>query len=312
MKKNLTNYLYILFIIIISIIIIKENNSIMSSIKISFKIWQNNIFPSLFPFFIIGNILIYLGLPEILGELFKNITNVLFKTNKNGACILILSMISGFPSSAKYIKELLDNNMIDEYDATKLLTFTHFSNPLFILGAVTTFVSDKSLGIPILISHYIGNFIIGILLRNYNKKEKYISKISFKNIKLNNYKFSLILSNSIKSALNTIILILGSITTFLIITTLINIIFNISTNYKPLINGIFEMTQGLKFLEYTNFSSEIKALIAVAILSFGGLCVHMQIITIICDTKIKYFPYLLSRILHMIISSIIFLLWKVL
>lgn len=312
MKKNISNYLYILFIILITIIVLKENVIVIASVKLSFEIWQNNIFPSLFPSLIIGNILINSGFPEVLGELLKNISNTLFKTNINSSSIIVLSMISGCPSSAYYIKELLNNNMIDEYDATKLLTFTHFSNPLFILGTITTFIGDKKLGIPILISHYIGNFIIGLLLRNYNKKEKDISKISLKNIKFNNYKFSTILSNSIKNALNTIILILGSITVFLIITSLINNIFNINSNYKPIINGIFEMTQGLKYLEYTSFSSNIKALIAIAIISFGGLSIHMQIITIISDTKIKYFPYLLSRILHMIISTIIFLIWKVL
>ena len=72
------------------------------------------------------------------------------------------------------------------------------------------------------------------------------------------------------------------------------------------------MTQGLKCLESINLPSNLKALIAVIILSFGGLSVHMQVITIISDTKIKYFPYFIGRIIHTAISALIFLLWKVL
>ena len=72
------------------------------------------------------------------------------------------------------------------------------------------------------------------------------------------------------------------------------------------------MTQGLKCLESINLSVNLKALIAVIILSFGGLSVHMQVITIISDTKIKYFPYFIGRILHTFISALIFFLWKVL
>ena len=311
MKKNISNLLFILLILLISYEVLKESEIVINSVKFSFNIWQNNIFPSLFPFFIIGYILISLGLPEILGEIFKNITYKLFKINSNASFIIILSMLSGFPSSAKYTKELLDKGVIDQYDAAKILTFTHFSNPLFILGAVTTFVGNKSLGIPILISHYLGNFIIGILLRNYNKKEKDNSKISLKNIRLNDINIGSTLTNSITSAINTLLLILGTITVFLIITSLINNIFNINGIYKPIINGLFEMTQGLKYLEFLNINSNLKALIAVAILSFGGLSVHMQVITIISDTKIKYFPYFITRILHVLISSLIFIIWKI-
>ena len=72
------------------------------------------------------------------------------------------------------------------------------------------------------------------------------------------------------------------------------------------------MTQGLKYLESMSLSVNLKGLLAVIILSFGGLSVHMQVITIISDTKIKYFPYFIGRILHATISALIFFLWKVL
>jgi len=49
---------------------------------------------------------------------------------------------------------------------------------------------------------------------------------------------------------------------------------------------------------------KLKCVLSVMILSFGGLSVHMQIVSIISDTKIKYFPFLLSRILHSIVSGL--------
>ena len=305
MKKNISNIIYILVLIIITIEVLIKSNLVINSVKFSFNMWINNIFPSLFPFFIIGNILIELNFPQILGELLKKIICKLFKINSNASFILILSMLSGFPSSAKYTKDLLDKNIIDEKDATKILTFTHFSNPLFILGTVSTFLHNKKLAILVLISHYLGNFIIGIILRNYNKKEIKNTKINLNNIKLKKVNIGNIISNSIKSTINTLLLILGSTTVFLIITTIINSIIPLNGILKPIINGIFEMTQGLKYLENLNINSNIKALISTGILSFGGLSVHMQIITIISETKIKYLPYFISRILHAFISIVI-------
>jgi nucleoside recognition membrane protein YjiH len=65
------------------------------------------------------------------------------------------------------------------------------------------------------------------------------------------------------------------------------------------------MTQGLKYVSLLNISNYYKAILITAIISFGGLSVHTQIISIISDTKIKYLPFLVARIFHVIISVFI-------
>lgn len=319
MKKIISNLLLLTIILIISLEVLLESSSVLESVKFSFNIWQNNIFPSLFPFFVIGNILISLGFPQLIGELLKNVMYRLFKINGSGSFVIILSILSGFPSSAKYTKELLLNDEINDEEATKLLTFTHFSNPLFILGTLSImFLNNKEIGIPILISHYIGNLFVGLIYRNYYISRKDNTRISIKQAlkKMNkgrvNKSFGEILSSSIIGSINTLLLILGTVTIFLVLTTLINNNINIDAYYKTLINGLFEMTQGLKYLSMLKIPLYKQALIAVFFLSFGGLSVHMQVLSIISDTKIKYFPYFLSRVLHASISTLIFFLWKVL
>ena len=308
MKKKLENIIIIILILVITFEVLKESNLVIESVKFSFKIWTNNIFPSLFPFLIIGNILISLNFHEIIGNLLKNITQKLFKINKYASFVIILSIISGFPSSSKYVKELNQENLIDNNTTSRLLWFTHFSNPLFVLGSVATFVGDKTLGFPILISHYLGNLVIAIATRKYGKNEK--NTISKQYISENS--FGKILSNSIANTIDTLLLILGSVTIFLVLTSLMNNIFNFSNVTRSIFNGIFEITNGLKHLEYCNIPNKIKGLIAVGIISFGGLSVHLQTMTIISNEKIKYFPYFICRIAHSIISMLIFYLWKVL
>ena len=49
------------------------------------------------------------------------------------------------------------------------------------------------------------------------------------------------------------------------------------------------------------------------ILSFGGFSVHMQVLGIISDAKIKYKPFLLARVLHAILSGgFAFILYQIL
>ena len=319
MKKILSNVLLLLIMILISVEVLIESADVLESVKFSFNIWENSIFPSLFPFFVIGNILIDLGFPKLLGTLLKDVMYKLFKINGTGAFIIILSILSGFPSSAKYTKELYLNGEINDKEATKLLTFTHFSNPLFILDTLSiTFLNNKEIGMCILISHYIGNLFIGLIFRNYYISKKGTTKVSLKNaiISMNSSRtdksFGQMLSNAITSSISTLLLILGTVTIFLVLTTLINNNLSVSLYYKSIINGIFEMTQGLKYLSMLKIPLYKQALISVFFISFGGLSVHMQVLSIISDTKIKYFPYFISRILHASISTIIFFIWKVL
>ena len=64
-------------------------------------------------------------------------------------------------------------NKLNEKEATKILMFSHFSNPLFILGTVSlTFLNNKKIGLIVMMSHYLSNIIIGFLFRNYNHKRR--------------------------------------------------------------------------------------------------------------------------------------------
>ncbi len=65
------------------------------------------------------------------------------------------------------------------------------------------------------------------------------------------------------------------------------------------------MTQGLKYISLEAIPLKLKCTLSTMIISFGGLSVHMQIISILSDTKIKYFPFLTARILHALISSLL-------
>ena len=314
MKKIINTILILFILIFVAIEILTESKPILDSVTFSFNIWKENVFPSLFPFFVLSELLINYGFIELLGELFKPIMNKLFKVKGVGAFAIIMSIISGFPSSAKYIKELFKKNLIDENEATKLLTFTHFSNPLFILGTISLlFLNNKEVGLLILICHYIGNFIIGIMFRNYYPSKEETKKISLKNTLIeisdkrikNNKSFGEIITNALLNSINTLILILGVITMFLVITTIIDNNININSFHQSILNGFFEMTQGLKYVSLEEIPLKLKSTISVMIISFGGLSVHMQIISILSDTKIKYFPFLTARIIHTVISSLL-------
>ena len=294
--KKIINLL--LFSILIYLIL-TNSYEIMESIKFSFALCINNLFPSLIPFMLLSNILIKYEFTYELSDIFKYLMTKIFKVNKNCSFTFIMSILSGSPSSAKYIKDSMDNNLISIEDCKKCLNFCHFTNPIFIIGTIGyTFLGNKKLGLIILISHYLSSFIIGF----FNKNSKSINNNFIVERQKNN--FINILKESINNTINTLFLILGIITTCIIITCIINNIISINDNYK-FIYGLLEITQGLKYLSMSNLSIEVKTIISSFIISFGGFCIHAQTFSILDNKKIRYIPYFISRLIHGILSSIL-------
>ncbi len=291
--------------------ILTASKSIIDSVSFALYIFKNNIFPSLFPFFVLSQVMIKYGFVELTSNLMKPFMK-LFKINSNCAFILVMSIISGNPANAKYTKELLESKHINSYEATKILCFTCFSSPLFILGTVALmFLNNKEVGLLILLCHYLGNFIIGLFIRNYHPSPLEKNKVNLKYaIEMmhqkrisNKENFGTIITNSLISSINTLLLILGVITMCLVITTIIDNNINLNSVFQSILNGYIEMTQGIKYISMETIPLKLKCILTVMILSFGGLSVHMQIYSIISDTEIKYFPFLVCRIIHSLISG---------
>lgn len=269
----------------------------------SSNIWLYNLVPSMLPFYVISDLLINYGLIDILAFLFKKIINKLFNVSENASFVIFFSMFTGFPSSAKYLKNLLDLNYISIEDANKIIRFTHFSNPLFIINVIgNTIIGNKKIGFLILLSHYLSNFIIGFL---YRKEQT--QKITTKHVK-NTKSFGSILTTSFINSFDSLLIVLGSLITFKILTS---IIFHY-LGFNFIISSLLEITQGLFALKNLTLNIELKALIAVAMISFGGFCIHTQVYSILSETKISYKNYFFSRILHVIIATTILTLFFIL
>lgn len=313
MKKRLYSLTVILSIIILIINIFAKSNNLTQIIVFSVNLFIKNVFPSLFPMFIIASILVEFDIPKVLGNIFRKPMNVLFKTKGEGSFIFFMSLISGFPSSAKYINDLIDKKLLTNKDAEKILMFTFFSNPLFIINTVgNTFLNSTYFGFLILFCHISGNIIVGLIFRNYKPTKKiYDNSINYSNLnylnnKINESNIFKIVLKSIRNSLDTLINVFGIMTFFLII---INIIFKNPENILSIFTiGLTEMTTGLKYLSISNLSIQIKLLLSTFFISFGGFSIHFQIMIILNEKKVKYLPFLISRIIHALTSVLIMIL----
>lgn len=285
MKNKLTKLTIIFFFILIFI----KKDIMYYTIYNTVILWFKNIVPNLLPMFIITSLIIESNLIINISNIFGKLFNKIFKCSNYGIFIYFLSLFTGSPSNAKYINDLVNNNLISNTLSDKLLLFTSNYNTLLIYSLLSLYL-NKSISIKIIIIIIISNIIVGLIFRNIN----YID------LKTNYIKRKINISKIIKDTIDTLLMILGTLIFFNIIINLLPIK---NMLLKNILNGFLEITTGLKGLEYLNISTNIKILLSTVYLSFGGLSIHTQIKSILPDTN--YTLFLKSRLYAVIISIIL-------
>lgn len=298
MKLNLKKYIIVSILLILLIAIITNSKEVMNSSIMAIDVWKKNIFPALFPLFVIADLLINYDFIPILGKIFYKPMHKLFGFNHGEIFIFFISMLSGFPSSSKYSSYLYKNDLISLDSANRMLMCSHFSNPLFIFGTIYSLFPNKKICLFICISHYLGNFVLAF----FTKKAG--SNHSSSSVVLQKQSFTDALTNSISNNTTTLLFILSSVSLFFILTTIIKGFFAFNTFTSTIISGIFEMTQGIKMVSLLNTSLLLSSVFMTFFISFGGISVHLQTIGMLSGTKLSYKKFFKARVIHSLLSSV--------
>lgn len=281
MKILIKKIITLLFLTLFLLNIFRYNDVVtLSSLK-ALELWRVRLFPSLFIMFIINDLII---------------NTEIFRFKNNSTLAFSLSLFSGTPTNAYIIKELYINGKITLNSANKLLLYTYFSNPLFLYNILST-MFHKSIVLKLILIHYFSNIIICF----FTKKE-----INYNNIsEPADLKFTKILEQSIKKSINTLLMILGTVTFFMILSNLIVKLFDLNIYLDILLKGLLEITQSLNELSTISLNLKLKQLLALTIISFGGVSIHMQIYSILSETKINYKFFFKGRIYQTLISILL-------
>lgn len=278
--KKIRDYTILFLLLLLFVGIFKYSLTIKSSVLNSIDLWLKNLVPSMLPLYLIIDLLINYGLPNILYKI----------TGSNSPFLTFLSYISGTPSNAKYISDFYEKGFIGKNTGNLLLLSSYSPNPLFIIA-----VSPNLKGALSILSYiYLTNFFIYLIFKpslcDEKREEKKFAQTSFIEC----------LSTSIAKSFDVLILVLGVVVFFGILTSFLEIL-NIDSD---LLSSILELTNALNTIN-SNGSSLLWMAFAT---SFGGLSIHVQIKSIIEKTDLSYRYFLLGRLLSSLpILAIIYL-----
>ncbi len=288
----------------------------LNSARFGLNIWFSSVLPALFPFMAASFLLLETGIVRLLAHFFAPVTRLLFYAPGESAFVFLASAMSGYPMGARLSAELYASKQITESEAQRIICFTSVSGPVFITGTVCAgLLGMPEAGIYIAAGHYLSAFTVGIVCglfaRRKKQKSAQLPQLSlsdawrrFKHDAGNCPPVGDMLSSAIEKALQVLLKVGGFIILFSVILEMLSVTgvmdalrwvympvarmagFNADST-QALLYGGMEMTAGCARAAALTLPLFIKLPLIASIISFGGLCVHMQTAAMTASASLK-------------------------
>ncbi len=292
-SKAAKTFFITLYFAIFALIIINSRtvgDGVFGAFVFSFK----SVLPSLFPFFILSDMFLSLGM-DFGTALFERV----FKINKKGANALVIGLLCGFPIGAKVALDLLRQGHINKDECQRLIGFTNNTGPAFAVCVLGLGMRGSLFdGILIYLIEIISAVAVGAVFGIGKRASK------DKAVPLKRIKFSLI--SSTKEAVNKSLNIAGFIALFACVSSLIKLIPFETVRYMVLCLG--EVFSALEYLSKSNLNYPVSLALSAFALCFSSISVHLQTVSLTKENEISLKGYLYMKFLQGLIAALIGLL----
>ncbi len=311
--KYLICFLLSLFILLFIKNITVAMNAIISGCKLCFY----SIFPTIFPFSVVCNLLIAYDGINMYSKIISPLICKPLKLSKNSSFAIVASFVCGYPLGAKYSSDLYELGYINRKEYLRLINIATNCGPLFIIGAISSgLLNNPKYGYILLIPNYITVILIGFLTINNHSISTTSSSINPKNI---NNNFGENFKNSVTNALTTVLTVCGFIILFSCIIGIIknnahlSIIFhqledilNLPHNIlSSIFYGLIEITNGCSIISSLDINIHLKLALINFLCSFSGLSIIFQSYSFLSKYNVSFFKYTFLKFVQGIISCIL-------
>ncbi len=258
--------------------------------KEAISLWLNAVVPCLLPFFVASGFLRQSGIAAKLPPRIYP---------------LAMAVLSGYPMGARISGDAYREGRLDKAQLEKVLSYSMVTGPAFIIGSVGVgFLGSHKAGVILAVSHYAAAFLNSLLCHGGGSKG--VSR-GIQTCRTDRYYD--ILTDAILDSFRSIGLILAYIMIFMIAGDLLQFSGLLSLLPAPetaaVIKGFLEMTVGAGSLAMCQCSLAEKATLISFILSFGGLSVLGQSMSMLGGCDIPFGRIFFMKLCHGVLSGII-------
>lgn len=297
MKEKFKNGICIFLLLFFIVLLFKENALFKSCILKGCVLFFQQVFPSLFPMFILQDFFLYFQVFRVFDFLYPCF-RFIFKSKLAFSCFLI-STISGTPANAQLLTHLVQKGYLNAQEASVILSYSCFLNPLFLYSMLSS-IGDNQTALFIMILQYGFNLVLAFFRRHFPYSEKDFSIMEEKEA------FFPFLQKSITKSFSLLFSILGIIIFYMLICEGIGIFIK-NPVFDCFLNGILETTGGLQKITLLQVNSKLRLGLAAFFASFLGFSIHTQIKSIVLDAAISTKPFFIAKVFQSLFLTFVVL-----
>ena len=253
--------------------------------------------PSLFPFFVLANLLADMGLPELLGRSLGGAARRIFHVSGRGVQAFFLGISGGYPLGAATVAGLRQKKLISRQEAERLLPFCNNSGPAFILGAAGGVFGSVRAGLMLYATHVAAALAVGFLLRGPAPPPTDTPPAAPPS------SFSRAFPAAVTRAVQSTLAVCGYVVLFSALLGLLAPLQRLAPLWLAMATGFLELGSGIAALRgLPPTASNLAA--AAFLLGWGGLSVHFQTLGVLAGTDIKSARHLAGRALCGILAAL--------
>ena len=258
-------------------VLILDSRTALAGAGDGVELCLRTVVPSLFPFFILSGILVS-GLMGSSLPLLRPLGQILGMP-KGTEPLLVSGFLGGYPVGAKSVHDAWASGNIRKEDAERMLVFCNNAGPAFLFGMAAPLFSDPVAAWALWGIHMVSAVLAGVLFREEPESDAVLSPGT-----------GLSLSGAMQNAIRVTGQVCGWVVAFRILCSFLErwFLFLLPDWAKAAVTGLLELTNGCVGLN--SISSEpVRFLLCSAMLAFGGLCVHMQTVSVTQGLNLKYY-----------------------
>ena len=281
----------VIFLSIFLFLTILHAKDVIVGVKEGVLLCVYTIIPSLFPFLVLTNMIH----PLLLGHKIPLLNHLgsIMGIPIGAESIFFLGALGGYPIGARIISEAYRHGELNQTHSRRLLGFCSNAGPAFIFGIVGTLFQQKYIPWIIWGIHILSAIIVAMILPGKSRCFCQISK-----------KETNTFLSSVEQSIRVLAKICSLITLFRAILYICQKWFKrmLSNTVWIIFSGFLELSNGCLSLSMITCDGE-RFIIAIVMLSVGGLCVGMQTKSITGSLGIGY--YIPGKLLQTMIGALL-------
>ncbi len=272
------------------LLLIFDSRLAMEAAKSGLELCIKTVIPALFPFIVLSMVLIHSM--DGTGSRLLNIGSSLLGIPESAGSVLIPAFLGGYPVGAKCVHDLYRTGRLEKKQAQRLLAFCSNAGPSFLFGMAAVSFLDKRT--PWIIW---GIQIASAVATAFLMPVEAGSGRSGDPPKADR-------TDILPSALKAMGTICGWVVLFRILVTFLQswFLWCLPKWLQIFLTGLLELTNGCCELMLID-NEQLRFLLCSCMLSFGGVCVLLQTVSVTGELSVKY--YILGKLLQTVFSFLL-------